>query len=254
MKSKKTHTCQRDEIRIIGNAGFTLIELMIAIAIFGIVVAGVIGAFWDQLRSHNTQQQILGMQQNARAAMYFITREIQMAGFNPSGNADAGVQADNAVRTTTTFSMDLNDGANDGTDNDGDGDIDELSETSDAVTYALVNDQIIRTDQAGNAQILADNIEVLDFRYHGIDPADPTEIDYAFAPAEAAANPDNLRSVNVSIIARADRVPVVSHQVRDTTQYRNLDGDMLLNKAIDPDNFRRIMLSKRIKLRNMGLE
>ena len=70
---------------ILNSKGFSLIELLIAIAVFGVVVAGVIGAFTDQLRSHNTQQRILDMQQNARAAMYYMTRELKLAGLNPSG-------------------------------------------------------------------------------------------------------------------------------------------------------------------------
>ena len=246
------------------NAGFTLIELMIAIAIFSIVVAGVIGAFWDQLRSHNTQQEILAMQQNARAAMYYITQELRMAGYDPTGTSNAGLIPDNAVRTTTTFSMDITGGEGDNLDNDGDAVIDNPEEAAygngdtlaanEQITYALNNGQIIRTDQAGNAQVLADNIEVLDFRYRGIEPGVPANTDFMFEPAQAALNPENIRSANITIIARMGRVPVVSHKVEDSTEYRNMDGDMVLNKNIARDNFRRIMLCKTVKLRNMGLE
>ena len=251
MSLKKAHKEPGDARRLSCHQGFTLIELMIAMAIFGLVIAGVIGAFWEQLRSHNTQQQLLAMQQNARAAMYFMATEMRMAGYNPTGNSDAGLTPDAAVRDTTTFSMDINDGANDGIDNDGDGQTDELSETSDSVTYALVNNQIIRTDQAGNVQRLADDIEVLDFVFHGINPANPAET-IRFGTAVAAANPDNIRSVDITIIARMPVVPVVSYKVADNSEYRNIEGDIVLPQV--DDNFRRIMLQRTVKLRNMGLE
>lgn len=263
MLLKTAHTDERRGTQMTRQAGFTLIELMIAMAIFSLVITGVIGAFWQQLRSHNTQQQVLAMQQNARAAMHYITTEMRMAGYDPLGISNAGLLPDNAVRTTTTFSMDITGGEGDGRDNDGDGAFDEADEAvfgdgdtlaaNEEITYALNNGQIIRTDQAGNPQILADNIDVLDFVFHGINPANPAQTNFRFGAAGAALTPENIRSVNVTIIARINTVPVVSYKTEDNTEYRNIDGDMLLNKQIAPDNFRRIMLQKTILLRNMGL-
>ncbi|MBW2370405.1 MAG: prepilin-type N-terminal cleavage/methylation domain-containing protein [Deltaproteobacteria bacterium] len=105
------------------NDGFTLIELLIAIAIFGTVLAGVYGALQGQLKSHYTQQETMEMQQNIRASLYLMTRELKMAGLDPSANADADILT--ADSHTVTFSMDFIGGANDGLDNDGDGDVDE---------------------------------------------------------------------------------------------------------------------------------
>jgi hypothetical protein len=149
--------------------------------------------------------------------------------------------------------MNISDGANDGIDNNGDGNADEPTESSDYITYDLVNNQITRTDGTGITQILADNIEALDFVYHGINPADPTDTNFRFGAAAAAANPDNLRSVNITIIARIPVVMAVSYQVQDNNIYRNIDNDIVLNMGLAPDNFRRIMLQKTVKLRNMGL-
>jgi len=250
MNSKKAHASLRGKRRLAHNAGFTLIELMIAIAIFGIVIAGVIGAFYEQLKSHNTQQQILEMQQNARAAMYYITRELRMAGFDPTGTAgarlttteDDGDDTDGVseFRNIITVSMDIN----------GNGDTADINEN---ITYTLVNNQIIRSDATGPDQILADNIEVLDFVYHGIDP-DPPYDTIRLNEDQTADNPDNIRSVNVTIIARAAVVPVVSYKVEDNTQYLNIDGDSILPINMAPDNFRRIILRKTVKLRILGLD
>ncbi len=276
MKSMRSHTFIKGRRqmtpKLSRNAGFTLIEMMIAIAIFGVVVAGVIGAFYDQLRSHNTQQALLEMQQNARAAMYYITRELRMAGYDPTGDANAGITPDAVNRDTITFSSDITGGEADGEDNDDDGVTDGADAVDEArygdgatddaeevITYALNGDRIMRTavDATGTVvnQTLAANIEALDFIYHGVEPGDPTNTTFRLIPAVAAANPNNIRFVNVTIIARTAVVPVVGYTVQDNTIYYNMtmDGNILINKQLAPDNFRRIMLQKRINLRNMGL-
>ncbi|MBC8246586.1 MAG: prepilin-type N-terminal cleavage/methylation domain-containing protein, partial [Deltaproteobacteria bacterium] len=71
--------------------GFTLVELLIAIAI-GLLVLGVlVSTFIIQRKTYDVQEQLAEMVQNARAAMDIITREALMAGFNPSGAAFNGI-------------------------------------------------------------------------------------------------------------------------------------------------------------------
>ncbi|MBN1907686.1 MAG: prepilin-type N-terminal cleavage/methylation domain-containing protein, partial [Deltaproteobacteria bacterium] len=60
--------------------GFTLVELLIAMAIAGVVMAGVYSAYSSQQRSYLAQEQVAAVQQNLRVAMYFMEREIRMAG------------------------------------------------------------------------------------------------------------------------------------------------------------------------------
>jgi len=62
-------------------AGFTLIELLVAIALGMIVLAGLFRTFKVQHDSYVIQDQVSAMQQNLRAAMYMITRDLQMAGY-----------------------------------------------------------------------------------------------------------------------------------------------------------------------------
>ncbi len=64
--------------------GFTLLELMIAMALSGVVAAGVYVAFSSQQRTQIDQQLTADLQQNARAALYILQREIRMAGFDPT--------------------------------------------------------------------------------------------------------------------------------------------------------------------------
>jgi len=64
--------------------GFTLIELMIAMVIAGIVLAAIYQAYRSQQKAYVTQQMVIEMQQNARSAMTLMKREIRMAGYKPA--------------------------------------------------------------------------------------------------------------------------------------------------------------------------
>ena len=64
--------------------GFTLIELIVAMAISLVVMAAIFTTFKSQQDSFVVQTQVSATQQNLRAAMYMITRDIQMAGYYTS--------------------------------------------------------------------------------------------------------------------------------------------------------------------------
>jgi type II secretory pathway pseudopilin PulG len=63
------------------NVGFTLVEIMVAIVLGLVILAGVFQTFRTQHDSYIVQDQVAAMQQNLRAAMYLITRDLQMAGW-----------------------------------------------------------------------------------------------------------------------------------------------------------------------------
>ena len=62
------------------HSGFTLIELMISIALSLLVLAGVLGAYLAGSQANRQMQQRVAMQQDARFAMAGLTRELRMAG------------------------------------------------------------------------------------------------------------------------------------------------------------------------------
>ncbi|MCD4717022.1 MAG: prepilin-type N-terminal cleavage/methylation domain-containing protein [Desulfobacterales bacterium] len=68
--------------------GFTLIELMVAMAITLVVMGAIFTTFKSQQDSYVVQDQVTRMQQNLRGAMYVMTRDIQMAGYYT--NFDSG--------------------------------------------------------------------------------------------------------------------------------------------------------------------
>jgi prepilin-type N-terminal cleavage/methylation domain-containing protein len=68
--------------------GFTLVELMVAVAISLILLGAIFLTFKSQQDSYLTQDQISTMQQNLRAAMLMITKDLQMAGYYTNFDTD----------------------------------------------------------------------------------------------------------------------------------------------------------------------
>ena len=63
------------------NEGFTLVEILIAIAITLVVMGSIFYAFKSQQDSYVVQSQVTDMQQTLRGGMYVLTRDVQMAGY-----------------------------------------------------------------------------------------------------------------------------------------------------------------------------
>jgi prepilin-type N-terminal cleavage/methylation domain-containing protein len=61
--------------------GMTLIELLIAVSICGLLSAGVYRTFVGQQHTYEVQDQIVDLQQNVRMAINQMVRDIRMAGF-----------------------------------------------------------------------------------------------------------------------------------------------------------------------------
>jgi type IV pilus assembly protein PilW len=68
--------------------GFTLVELLVAMAISLVVMGAIFLTFKSQQDSYIIQDQITATQQNLRSAMYILTRDIQMAGYYTNFDAD----------------------------------------------------------------------------------------------------------------------------------------------------------------------
>jgi type IV pilus assembly protein PilW len=189
-------------------------------------------AYYSQQKSFVVQDEMAEMQQNLRAAMFFMAREIRMAGCNPTGGSGAGFVTANA--NTVNFTMDLR-----GKDPDdpADGDTGDPNEN---VTYALGDSngdgivEIVR-DTGGGPKPVAESIDALDFVY--LDEN-----------GNITASNMAIRSVQITIVARTGRG---DPGYIDNTSYRNLQGTEIL--APPNDNFRRRTLSTNIKCRNMGL-
>ena len=78
------------DISIRENRGVTLIELMIALVIAAILVAGIYSLFISQQQSYSVQDRVVGIQQDARAALMIMARDIRMGGFSVGPGSIAG--------------------------------------------------------------------------------------------------------------------------------------------------------------------
>lgn len=65
-------------------SGFTLIEVLIAMVVSLVIMGGAYMFFNSQQRQTTTQTNISDAQQTLRAAMDFISRDVRMAGYNPT--------------------------------------------------------------------------------------------------------------------------------------------------------------------------
>jgi type IV pilus assembly protein PilW len=268
--------------------GFTLIELLIAMVISSFVMAAIYATYNAQLKSHVTQQIVVEMHQNARAAMFMLERELRMAGYNPLGIDDPATKPSitTAQINAIAFTMDITGGETDLVDNDDDGLIDEPGETDgdtndafEQIRYQLSNDSdddgvadsmncsLQRQYWNGAALItnpddvdVSMDIDALNFVYLDEDGDDLIDYSGAFDPPQVPpADLDKIRVVQITIVARAgqnERQGLPGKQT-DSKVYMNQqdrpgdDWDIIL--PAPNDRYRRIVLTADVKCRNMGL-
>ena len=209
--------------------GFTLIELLVGMVVSLLAMGAIYSTFLNQHKSYLVQEEVAAMQQNIRAAMFYMQREIRMAGCDPTGLANAGITA--ASATSIHFTEDVWNGTAGGNP---DGDVDDSNED---ITYNLddsdgdgVVDELDR-----NNQTVAQNIDALNFVY----------LD---ANGNTTATLADIRSVEITIVARISRgvVPMVNNNT-----YLNQRGATILGPQ--NDNLSRRRLTAFIKCRNLGL-
>ena len=137
--------------------GFTLIEVMITLAISGIAMAAIYGVFISSSQSYRTQEGVVDAQQRARVGLDFMVMNIRMAGFDPTGTATAGIEV--ATATNIRFTADMN----------MDGDIDNANEERLTYTYNAGNQTLSQIRYEGTAnestQTLIDMVSALTFIY-----------------------------------------------------------------------------------------
>lgn len=173
--------------------GFTLVELLIGIAVSSVVLTAVYAVFNAQQKTHANQQGVVDIQQNLRAGMYYLSREIRLTGYDRKGLVPiAGiVQAGPGI---FHFTMDIYDDVDDDGDGILDNDPDEigfndgsLSRPGEEIIYVLESDAdedgfpdvltaegtpepavLGRTDVllgTGLADAVMENVEAISFAY-----------------------------------------------------------------------------------------
>ena len=167
-----------DHTKRIFSQGFSLIEMMAALALGSIVLMAVTTTFISQSRSYDTQEQMNAMQQNARAAMDMITREVRMAGYNTNDTLTFDGITYNASEIRVQANL------------NGDTDTGDANED---ITYDYnATDDTIDRDTGGFTEALVDNIDVFTFAYLDED-------------GNATTTSSLVRQIQITITARTPR-------------------------------------------------
>ncbi|NUO08116.1 MAG: prepilin-type N-terminal cleavage/methylation domain-containing protein [Candidatus Brocadia sp.] len=137
--------------------GFTLIEVVIGLAICLILMGVAVSIFNVQRKSYSMQEQVTEMQQNVRIAMDMMVREIRMTGYDPTEAGFVGI----GTNTTTLLQILA--------DHDGNG---TTTGTNEDITYRYydANDatyprEIKRKTGGAAFQPFAENIDGCNFLY-----------------------------------------------------------------------------------------
>lgn len=149
--------------------GITLIELLVALIIGGIIIGGIYRLFVAQTKAYTVQDQVVEVQQNIRSAMDILLRDLRMTGFDddnnsaitfrspPDLNQDVYVLGDNAITVNyeyydkTALQYQRH----------------SVAYWREAATSRLIR-QLTIDNVAGPQEILLENVEALQFTY-GVD-------------------------------------------------------------------------------------
>lgn len=223
----------------LSDQGFTMVELLVAMVVSLLALAAIYSTFLAQHRSYQVQNETAEMQQNIRTAMYYMQREIRMAGSDPFNTGNFGITAAN--QTSITFTEDISNG--------GTGAPDGVLNGNETITYNfadsdgdLINDELDRINQT-----VAQNIDAVDFVY--LDDASPPNVIPFVAGTIPAASLSQIRSVEITIVARTND-PLLFGTKNNTT-YQNQQGTPIFGPA--GDNVSRRRLTTLIHCRNIGL-
>jgi type IV pilus assembly protein PilW len=233
--------------KILNCKGFTLVEIMVALAVSGIVMAAIYSAYISQQRSSIAQEQVVEMQQNIRAGLEIMEHEVRMAGYDPQGIAGTGFVNFTAPNTGFTNSLNFSMVTDaDGIDNDNDGTTDEAGEFEtvqyyvyDSIPTGDGHTALGRRTPIPPVQAVAENIDSIEFYYTLANGTQTT--------APTVAQLGDIRAIQISILARAGRD---DRDFTNTMTYTTASG---VNWGPFNDNFRRRLLITTVQCRNMGL-
>ena len=181
--------------------GFTVIEILIALAIMSIAFGTIYKSFQHINRSYTTENVKANVQQGARISVEFMVHDIRLAGLDPMGSAGAGIVAgvplptSNWIQLTADFNYDGQIVATDPFEN---------------IRYRLVGNQLRQQNHLGEVTML-DNVTSLNFTFLDADE-NPTTTN------------DEIRSVVISLTMEkpAGSTRTVSRTYTTTVRCRNL--------------------------------
>jgi type IV pilus assembly protein PilW len=211
------------------NSGFSLIEILVAMAIGSIAMAAIFLAYQVQVTGKISQENVLDRNQDTRASLELIASDIRMAGCDPTGTASAGFVS--ATPTTLEVTMDTR--SDTGNESDGD-----FSDPGEHILYTLAAGNIMRErvgiDPAGGVE-LTRNVDALNFVYLDTNSA-------------VTADLTAIRSVQISIVVHSTERGMTPSYT-DNNPYLNQQGAVILTPP--GDTLQRVQLMTTVQCRNM---
>jgi prepilin-type N-terminal cleavage/methylation domain-containing protein len=202
-------------------AGFSLIELLLALATSTIVLVAIYSVFTITNKNFTTQNVAANVQQSLRSAVGLMARDIRLAGMDPVDTDRFGIAY--ASQTKIRFTQDSIDSGT----GEFNGTVDEAN--FEEVTYELQSNQIIQTlyetvtTSSPNSAVLIRNITNLNFAY--LDAANHDLVDYGLSPPRVPNDKlADIRSVKISITIQepAGRDEPVNRTLTRKVECRNL--------------------------------
>jgi prepilin-type N-terminal cleavage/methylation domain-containing protein len=168
--------------------GFTLIEVLISLAIFSVILAGIFSFSITQRKYLAVQEQISEMVQNARAAMDMISGEVAAAKYNPAGALFTGIPYNSDIPPLLHIYADL-----DGSCVPGVACVPGDANEHITYSYDSGNKRILRnTNRGGGNQPLAESVHSFDF-------------DFLDASGIATPVSANIRQIRLTVTTRTSK-------------------------------------------------
>jgi len=197
--------------------GITLVELLIALVIFGIVVAGVYRVFIAQSKAYTVQDQVVEVQQGIRSAMEILLRDLRMTGFDDDSlnskitiltplvvgdnSITVSYEYDNTTQYTITYSRDA---------------------ATSKLTRQLTTIKDNGSSIASPPETLLENVNALNFTY-GVDTNDDGALDTWVAAGGIGTA--KVVAVRVNLTARPDQT---NQDVKNLVSPRTLNSIVTL--------------------------
>ena len=248
--------------------GFTVTEVMLAVISSTVLMAGLYQIFHSHQYNYIAQGDAIELQQNLRAGIYLMTKDIRFARYSPmykDANFEFGFTSnldsynifsdtqDTDIDYTTEF-----DRIAFYIDKDGDGEFDldidpddtnddyDDGEEGEFVAYRLKGNSLQRFNSEkflesnfvveDGWQTIATNVDALNFVF----------IDNAGVPT---TNHILARSVQISLLVRSSKP---DHEYTNTTLYENYQGDEICNHCSN-DHYRRRLIRTTVRIRNADI-
>lgn len=176
-------------MKVANAAGFTLVEVLVAIGIFAVVSAAIGSAMTATLRSFSDRRVEAESQQDRRTVHYVLARTLRSAGLDPHGSGNFGIEQ--ALADRVTFSMDSN--------------LNGVLDSGEQMTFAFDagNGSLARLPgdgTLGSGSVVASGLSALTFSYRDANDNDLGE------PGKDAELLEEIRTIRVQIVAEVQRL------------------------------------------------